>query len=114
MLKFLQANRTTQSDNELMERAILDRKHLAFKMAVQDASSVVNTFKSNYLFNSDELTLTQRFKIYVGSFWNSSYGNVVHFIIHMGPTNLKLDIKEGVGEKVAHLHVEYVAKTSNT
>ena len=113
-MKFLQANRTTQSDNELVERAILDQKRLAFEMAAQDAFAVVETFKSNYISNSDELTLTQRLKIYVGNIWNSSYGNVVRFIIHMGPTNLKLYVKEGVGEEGAQLHVEYIAKTSNT
>ena len=107
-MSFLQANRSTQSDNELMEKAILDKKRIAFEMPAQDARAVVDTFKNNYSINSNNLSLKQRFQIFIGNIWNSSYGNIVRFIVHMGPTNLRLEVKEGVGSKGAQLYVEYI------
>jgi len=81
-------------------------------MPLQDAISVVNIFKPNYIENSNQISRKQRLIISIGNIWNSSFGNVARFIIHMGPTNLKLDIKKDTGTKGAQLHVEYIGGRS--
>ena len=108
MMNYLQANRASESDIDLLKKAILDYKHVEFEMRVSDAKAVLSTFSTNYKKGSNRLALTQRIRIYIGNVWNSSYGNVARFIIHMNPLNLEMKIEEEVGKYGAQLHVKYV------
>ena len=108
MMNYLQANRASESDNDLLKNAILDHKHIEFEMHVSDARAVLNTFSTNYKKGSNGLAPMQRIRIFIGNLWNSSYGNVARFIIHMNPLNLEMKIEEGVGKHGAQLHVKYV------
>ena len=108
MLSFLQANRSSRSDDELMERAIMDTGSLVFEMRFGDAEAVVDSFQRNYENATGMLGGYQRARMFIGNLWNSSYGNLVRFIVHMGPRNVKLTIIEGSGPKGARLRVDYI------
>jgi len=108
-MNYLQANRASERDNDLLKKVILHHKHIKFEMHVCDARAVLNTFSTNYKKGSNKLSPIQRIRIYIGNLWNSSYGNLARFIIYMNPLNLEMKIKEGVGIYGAQLHVKYVS-----
>jgi hypothetical protein len=114
MLRFLQKNRASKSDNELMKRAILGEGQLEFEFKIDDAKAVESTFVSNYRRESNDLTLLQGLRIFIGNAWNSSYGSVVRFIIYMGPLNLDLKVVSGMGAYGAQLHVRYTGEARDT
>lgn len=94
MISFVQAHRAEPYENELMERALLDKKPLNFLMKLGDAEAVLETFRPNYDSGDYSLSIFQRAKIWAFGHWNTSYGNVVGFVLHMSIDKVRLSIKQ--------------------
>ena len=94
MLSFIQKYRSKASDNDLMERAIVENQALVFLMDEKDAQILLRLFEPNFSAGEFDLTIGQILKLKLYKLWNSAFGNVADFIGHMGLERLSLSIEE--------------------
>lgn len=111
MLGFVQKYRSRAADNELMEKAILANGAIVFLMKENDAKILLSLFDPNLTSRNYRLSGTQVLKLKLFKLWNSAFGNVTDFILHMGLDRLALSIEES-GNPDEPLHVIKVALSS--
>jgi hypothetical protein len=94
MLSFNQQYRSKATDNSLMEKAIIDNGALMFLMEENDAKILLSPFESNLSSNNYTLSGSLILKLKLFKVWNSAFGNVAEFIMHMGLDRLSLSLEE--------------------
>ncbi len=77
-----------------MARAISENGAIVFFMDEKDAQILLSLFEPNYSANEFDLSINQILKLKLYKLWNSAFGNVADFILHMGLERLSLSIEE--------------------